>query len=712
VIIDGAVTVDLQGLGSGFLPSGVKIVLTNGATLYNSVTVIRMNGNSTVSVATNCNVSDYWSMYQGSMSFQNGAKWTSGDLELNGTNVFSFNLGPAGFTKLTPSTLRWDGNKKFTQQIWTVDMADYTGGPTNITLVDCSGAADANMTASNFWYTATRTVTNPGIYTNSTIIYDAVLSAFILKVSQVPVNPPVADFVWDGGGGDSLWTNSLNWDPDVLPIANYSVLIDGAVTVDMKGLGSGYLPSGLKVSLTNGATLYCSDSAARITGGGSMNVASNCTLSNSWVMYQGSMSFQDGAKWPTSAFWLDSPGTNVLNFTLGSSGFTTLTPLGSLWVPAATAPLLISNLTCIADMANYRGGMGIITLVDFAGDAYGTVSNANFQTAKALSVTNADGYVANLQWNDSKEAIELNVTGAVHYWDNNGATAGFGTASGTWAASTTGNASQGWSRSITGDTLPVDVITATGSSVNFGYGANGLGAGTINVSGSVTNGNMTFASTSGDIVLSGGTIVCSAAETITVSNSNDTISSVLAGAATSLTKAGPGTLILAGTNTYVGATTVSNGALMVHGLTTNSAMTVVSGGTLGGTGKVGSVTVNVGGNITGNGTNTVGTLSVTNLSISENAVIYWNYDATAGTADLLNVTGALTLPTNVTVHVSGTGELPNAGLMFSSTLPIAGATDLINWTITGPGVNRTTFAVRVGNSVYLKTSSGTIITLQ
>jgi len=399
---------------------------------------------------------------------------------------------------------------------------------------------------------------------------------------------------------------------------------------------------------------------------------------------------------------------NRFSFKLGATGFTTLTP-HNLWgtVPAAN----ISNATFIADMADYAGGSGIITLVDYVADNYG-ISSALFLTAP-LIVTNADGYIANLQWNNTAKAIELNVTGVpVYYWDNDGTTPGFSTASGTWAAPTTGNASQGWSRDTTGGTLPSDITTSIRSSVNFGNGATGLGAGTITVSGSVTNGNMTFASGSGAIVLSGGTIVFPAAETITVSNSSDTINSVLAGAATSLTKAGPGTLILAGTNTYAGATAVSNGVFLVHGATTNSAITVVSGGTLGGTGMVGRVMVNAGGAITGNGASTVGTLTATNLTISENAVITWNYDATAGTADLITVAGTLTLPTNVTVNVSGVGSLPNSGLMFSSSLALAGASDLINWSITGLGVNRTTFAVRVGNSVYLKTSSGTIITLQ
>ena len=42
------------------------------------------------------------------------------------------------------------------------------------------------------------------------------------------------------------------------------------------------------------------------------------------------------------------------------------------------------------------------------------------------------------------------VKAATYYWDNNDATAGFGTASGIWAAPTTNNTTQGWSPSLAG----------------------------------------------------------------------------------------------------------------------------------------------------------------------------------------------------------------------------------------------------------------------
>jgi autotransporter-associated beta strand protein len=138
----------------------------------------------------------------------------------------------------------------------------------------------------------------------------------------------------------------------------------------------------------------------------------------------------------------------------------------------------------------------------------------------------------------------------------------------------------GWSLSETGANAFAGVATNTGDTLNFGNGATGLGAGSISV-GAVSAGNMIFASGSGAIVLSGGTITLAAAQTTTVNNASNTISSTLAGAATSFTKAGTGSLTLSGTNTYTGTTTVNAGTLILSNANTISGATsVAAAGTL------------------------------------------------------------------------------------------------------------------------------------
>ena len=148
---------------------------------------------------------------------------------------------------------------------------------------------------------------------------------------------------------------------------------------------------------------------------------------------------------------------------------------------------------------------------------------------------------------------------AILYWDGTSPleTPGFGTANGIWGSNAY------WTTSTNGSSTPGTTATTTADTLNFGNASTGLLAGTITV-GTVSAGDLTFAAASGTIVLSGGTITLAAAETLTVDNATDTIGSILAGAATSLTKLGSGTLVLSGANTYTGTTTVSAGILNIQ----------------------------------------------------------------------------------------------------------------------------------------------------
>ncbi len=131
-------------------------------------------------------------------------------------------------------------------------------------------------------------------------------------------------------------------------------------------------------------------------------------------------------------------------------------------------------------------------------------------------------------------AAALPLRAATNYWDNNGATPGFGAAGGTWGAEPK------WSADRSGGAAPGITATTTADDLHFGTASNGLAAGIVTVDG---NGqgfrSLTFGIASGAIALSGGTLNLAApVAAVFANNPSNTIGSALTGAA-ALTTFGP-----------------------------------------------------------------------------------------------------------------------------------------------------------------------------
>jgi autotransporter-associated beta strand protein len=147
--------------------------------------------------------------------------------------------------------------------------------------------------------------------------------------------------------------------------------------------------------------------------------------------------------------------------------------------------------------------------------------------------------------------------------------------------------------------------------------ATSFGSGTVTLSGTgvVDVGGQAVANS---FVVNGGTLQGGTINVTKVTGTAGTISVNLNGTG-GFTKSGAGTLILGGTNSYTGGTTINGGTLLVSG--TVGAVTVASGGTLGGSGFVGNTSVSSGGTIAAGAS--VGLLNVANLTLAAGSALTW-----------------------------------------------------------------------------------------
>ena len=253
-----------------------------------------------------------------------------------------------------------------------------------------------------------------------------------------------------------------------------------------------------------------------------------------------------------------------------------------------------------------------------------------------------------------------------------------------------------------------------------GIGASGDYRTLLTVSGGVIGtGNLTLQNDStlaNGITLSGaginniGAVINAGAGTNSV-----LISSVIGTNVTSVTQNSTfSTLILSGANSYTGATTVNNGMLTVSNVVSmpittalrvqDNALVNLNGHTqsvasVGGAGQVSNGWLKVTSALYPGGGSAVGTLTLTNLTLSENSTIYWDYGA--GGTDTNRVLGVANLPTNATVVVSGSGTTPSAGVLFLSGTNVAPG-GVTGWTVTGAVQGK---VIQNGNRVELVTQS-------
>ncbi|HSH93613.1 MAG TPA: autotransporter-associated beta strand repeat-containing protein, partial [Roseimicrobium sp.] len=283
---------------------------------------------------------------------------------------------------------------------------------------------------------------------------------------------------------------------------------------------------------------------------------------------------------------LDSARTigtvNIGDLTTTSSSFTLALGANNLtFSNGGSAAVLAQNSTSNGDTISGASGGKLV----IAGN--GTLNVTNAASGKTLTISSGiiSGLSSGTQTLNFNNANTVTVSGVI----GDGATGGKIAVTQTGFGTTTLSTNNTFTGSITQSAGTLTLSgTNTAASVNLSGGtlninnAGALGAGTLTISGGTINnssaaaiintgnnaqawnGNFTFSGTRA-LDLGTGAVALGAANITTTVNGNSgtalTVGGNITGTGKSLTKAGTGTLILSGTNTYDGGTTINGGVL-------------------------------------------------------------------------------------------------------------------------------------------------------
>jgi autotransporter-associated beta strand protein len=440
-------------------------------------------------------------------------------------------------------------------------------------------------------------------------------------------------------GGTTVWDGALLVNGD----------LQGSPVTVWGGTWGGALAAGKTGGRIGGTGRYSKAVTVKyrgaITPGAGMNNAGTVTFGGGLTMEDGSTLAMDLSNTPTTAASSDRIAVtgnltltgkvniivNPLNTSLAAGTYTLATYTGTLTggtsnlavtVPAGTPYTLAATggaitltvpTTRTAAAVTWRG----------SGTDWDLATSQNWLTGGVADVFVSGDTVTFDATGAAKPTVNLTgalpvggvtVNAATNYTFNGaGSISGAGGLDKSGAGTLTINTSNDYTgpTSITGGVLEVSALGDAGSASSIGASTGEasnlvIDGGTLRLTGAQTNTNR-----NATLGASGGTIdVANAGSSIQISGA--------LGGSGSLTKEGPGTVLLASANTYTGGTTINAGTIYLAGATPNSS----------GLGT-GPVTINN------------GTLTMADVQASETAA--WNLVVPAGATARLNADGRCTL---------------------------------------------------------------------
>ncbi|MDP2229777.1 filamentous hemagglutinin N-terminal domain-containing protein [Methylotenera sp.] len=347
---------------------------------------------------------------------------------------------------------------------------------------------------------------------------------------------------------------------------------------------------------------------------------------------------------------------------------------------AATGNISTTNITTTGTTNAHGGNVSLSSLgnttiagtINTSGGAAGTGATAAGRNAGNVTITGVNRSVTGAITSSGAAGLGANQAGG-----NAGLVSitGAGTLSTAAVTSRTGNATGAGAGGVAGGvTLSGSSVSSTAINTAGGTAGNG---GNVNVT-TTGLGASSITSVNANNL---GAVSLNVADTLTVSG-------IIAGTNSTVTKSGSGTLLLSGANTYTGLTTINAGTLRygANNAISTGAVTVNDGGTYdlaGFSDTIGALTVNsgiTGGTVsTGTGTLTLGG-NVTTTGGANNALISGNLalGTAARTFTSTNATDGLT----VAAVVSGAVGLNKAG---NGTLTLSGANTYTGATLINAG---------------------------